>query len=342
MNKKAVLLLNLGTPDSTSVADVRRYLGEFLMDERVISSPFLVRWCVVNLCILPFRPKRSAEAYRNIWTDEGSPLLTMSRALQKELSSLEHDLPIELGMRYGNPSTPDAIKSLYDQGATDIFVIPLYPHYAMSSYETAVIKATESAQALDPSINLYFMPPFYQESGYIKALYKSAKPFLQEPYDLLLFSYHGIPEKHLQITDPTQSHCLKCENCCDKPSAAHATCYRHQCLTTTRLFCKHAEIPENKYRVSFQSRLGKDPWLKPYTDFVLKDLPNEGIKKLLVICPAFVADNLETLEEIAMEGKETFLEAGGTSFQLIPCLNTSPRWIRFLHESIGEWDGRSR
>lgn len=337
MKKQAVLLLNLGTPDSTRVGDVRRYLREFLMDERVIYTPYWIRWLIIHLLILPTRPKKSAAAYSRIWTPEGSPLLTAGRALESLLRQEMSDLPIELGMRYGSPSTADALRTVYDQGARDIFVIPLYPHYAMSSYETAIVKAREEAEKLDTKLNLYFMPPYYNEPDYIDALHAVARPYLEQEHDLLLFSYHGIPEKHLRISDPTKSHCLKCEQCCDRPSPAHATCYRHQCLTTTRLFCERAGIPESRHRVSFQSRLGRDPWLKPYTDFVLEELPEQGIKKLLVMCPAFVADNLETLEEIAMEGKETFLEAGGDSYQLIPCLNQTSEWVRFLTGKIAHY-----
>lgn len=336
MTQKAVLLLNLGTPDSTQTGDVRRYLRQFLMDGRVIYCAPWLRWIIVNLLICPTRPKDSAAAYKRIWTDQGSPLLLTSQEQQKILHEAVN-LPVELGMRYGNPSTEDAMKRLHEQGAQDIFVIPLYPHYAMSSYETAVVAAREAANSIDPSMNITFMPPFYNEDGYIESLLAVAQPFLANPYDRILFSYHGIPEKHLKITDPTSSHCLQCEHCCEAPSAAHATCYRHQCFTTTRLFCEKANIPKERYQISFQSRLGRDPWLTPYTDFTLEELPNEGVKNLLMMCPAFVSDNLETLEEIAMEGKETFLEAGGESFTLIPCLNTSPRWMQYLQSKVEHW-----
>lgn len=339
MSKQAILLLNLGTPDSTSVADVRRYLREFLMDKRVINLPYPLRWALINLIIAPTRAKNSAEAYSRIWTEKGSPLLTCGRELQG-LVGEGLDMPVALGMRYGNPSTPDAVRELYEKGAQDIFIIPLYPHYAMSSYETAILAAREAADALNPELRLTVMPPYYQETDYLGALEAVARPYLEKPHDLVLFSYHGIPEEHLRITDPTSMHCLRCETCCDTPNPAHATCYRHQCFTTTHRFCERAGIPPERYRISFQSRLGKDPWLKPYTDFVLEDLPKEGVKKLLVMCPAFVADNLETLEEIAIEGRETFLEAGGESFELIPCLNTTPEWVSFLRQNITAWQTR--
>ena len=334
--QKGVLLLNLGTPDSTSVPDVRRYLREFLTDGRVINLPAIPRWLLVHWIITPTRSPNSAEAYANIWTSEGSPLLVSGRQLQTDLKK-QLDMPVALGMRYGNPSTAQGLRELLDQGAKNLYVIPLYPHYAMSSYETAVVKAREEAERLDTDLHLTFMPPFYQDRGYLEALKAAAEPYLKEDHDLLLLSYHGIPEEHLQITDPTCSHCLRTPDCCNQPSVAHATCYRHQCLRTSELFREIMDIPPERIQTSFQSRLGRKPWLQPYTDQTLEALPEQGVKKLLVMCPAFVADNLETLEEIAQEGKETFLEAGGESLKLIPCLNNHPRWTEYLAEQVNRW-----
>ena len=285
--KRGVLLLNLGSPESTQVHDVRNFLREFLMDGRVLNNPFISRWILVNLFILPSRPKNSAEAYKRIWTDDGSPLILTSKALQQCVADKLAD-PVELGMRYGNPSTANAVRSLAKMGVDEVYVIPLYPHYAMSSYETAVVKTREVRDKLAPKMNLTFMPPCYAEPDYIDALYQVSKPYLDKGYDHILFSYHGIPEKHLAVTDPTQKHCLKCENCCEVESPAHSSCYRHQCFTTTRLFAKHAGVKNDQFSVSFQSRLGRDPWLKPFTDHVLKELPGRGVKRLLVTSPAFV------------------------------------------------------
>ena len=238
-------------------------------------------------------------------------------------------VPVELAMRYQNPSIESAVKKLADKGATEVLLIPLFPHYAMSSYETAVVRVEEVAKKLSPQMKITVQPAYYNHPDYIAALVASAKDYLKD-YDHLLFSYHGIPERHLVKSDPTGCHCLKVENCCEVPSPALATCYRAQCFATTREFVKLAGVPERKYSVSFQSRLGKDPWLKPYTDYELARLPNEGKKRMLVICPAFVSDCLETIEEIGMRGCEQFMAGNGKEFTRIPCMNEHPAWVSAL------------
>jgi ferrochelatase len=333
MSKKGILLINLGSPDSTAVSDVRKYLREFLMDERVLDVPWLIRWCIVHLAILPSRPKQSAEAYREVWLPEGSPLVVTSRHVREELQRrVGPEIVVELAMRYQSPSIKSAIASLRDQGVGEALVFPLFPHYAMSSFETAVVRAQEVGARIAPGMKLLIQKPYYNDPDYIGALVSSAQPYLREEYDHLLFSFHGLPERHLRKSDPTCSHCLIKPDCCNLPGPAHATCYRAQCYATVRAFVEQAGIPENKYSVAFQSRLGRDPWLKPYTDFELTRLAGEGIRKMLVICPAFVSDCLETLEEIAMRGKETFVEAGGEDLKLIPCMNEHPRWIEALEK----------
>jgi protoporphyrin/coproporphyrin ferrochelatase len=330
---KAVLLVNLGSPDSPSVPDVRKYLREFLMDGRVIDAPYPIRFGIVHFGILPSRPKESAKAYKTVWTDQGSPLMVTSRNLQRKLQT-RSPIPVELAMRYQNPSIPDTIASLCDAGVDHIFLIPLFPHYAMSSYETAVVRVQEVARQTAPWLKVEVLPPYYNDPDYINALTASAEPFLQKDFDHLLFSYHGVPERHLRNSDPTGSHCLKTSNCCETPSPAHATCYRAQCFQTTRLFAEQTRLPRAKYSLAFQSRLGRDPWLSPYTDHELERLAKKGIKKLLVICPAFVSDCLETLEEIGERGRETFIHHGGTELILIPCLNEHPAWISALQKKV--------
>lgn len=334
--KKAVLLVNLGSPDSTHVKDVYQYLKEFLSDPRVIDSSPLARWIVVNCFILPFRPKNTAHAYSQIWTKEGSPLILTSQNVQSDVAK-QINIPIYLAMRYGNPSIAYTLNELQKEGITDLYVIPLYPHYAMSSYETAVVAVEEAITQHQWGLTAHFLQPFYKDPEYIEALVKSAQPYLEEDFDLLLFSFHGIPRRHLEKSDPSKAHCLKVKNCCQKTNPSNATCYKHQCLETVRHFVQKANLPPEKYFVSYQSRLGRDPWLEPYTDKTLEQLPQKGIKKLLVICPAFVSDCLETLEEIAMSGKEAFLSAGGETFSQIPCLNTHPAWINFLSNKINTW-----
>lgn len=333
MNKKGVLLLNLGSPDSTSAPDVRRYLKEFLMDERVLDAPAWIRWMVVNLFILPTRPKRSAEAYARVWTKEGSPLVAVSEQFA-QLIGEKVSLPVYLGMRYGNPSTESQIEKMLKDGIEEVLIFPLYPHYAMSSYESALVCATEAMKKLTPLMQYRVVNPFYQEPGYVECLVDQSGEYLAQDYDHLLFSFHGIPERHLIQSDPSHGHCLSKAGCCERDHPAHHTCYRHQCFQTVRKFVERAGIPEGKYSVSFQSRLGRDPWLRPYTDHVLAEMPKKGIKRLLVMSPAFVTDCLETLEEIAMEGKDTFMEAGGESFSQIPCLNLNPKWVEFAANQV--------
>lgn len=330
---KAVLLVNLGSPDSPSVPDVRKYLREFLMDGRVIDAPYPIRFGIVHFAILPSRPKESAKAYQSIWTEKGSPLMVTSRNLQRKVQE-QVTIPVELAMRYQNPSIPDVIARLCDAGVDHLLLIPLFPHFAMSSYETAVVRVQEVAQQTAPWLKIEVLPPYYNDPGYIQALVASAQPFLGGDFDHLLFSYHGVPERHLRKSDPTGCHCLQTPNCCEVPSPAHARCYRAQCFQTTKLFVEKSGVPKSKYSVAFQSRLGRDPWLSPYTDAELERLAKAGIKKLLVICPAFVADCLETIEEIGERGRETFLHHGGTELTLIPCLNEHPQWIAALKEKI--------
>ena len=328
---KGVILMNLGSPDSTEVPDVRRYLNEFLMDEKVIDVPYLLRLLLVRGIISPFRAPKSAKAYRSVWTAEGSPLIVITKQLQKALQSKIAE-PITIAMRYGNPSPEVAFEELRAKipDLEEVVVVPLYPHYAMSSYETAVEYAQKVHKNKQYPFKLSVIAPFYKDADYLNALTESIKPYLTEDYDHIVFSYHGLPERHIKKSDITGNHCLNVANCCAVDSPAHAKCYRHQCLLTTHLVAAALQIPTEKYSYSFQSRLGRDEWLKPYTVARLRDMPNEGIKKLLVVCPAFVSDCLETLEEMAEEGRDIFLEAGGTSFTLIPCLNIHPLWVQTL------------
>ena len=329
MTRQGVLLINLGSPDSPSVKDVRKYLREFLMDGRVLDAPYFVRFFVVHLCILPRRPKASAEAYEKIWLQNGSPLVETSKRV-RELLQERVSVPVELAMRYKNPTVESAIRSLRAEGVEELLLIPLFPHYAMSSYETAVERVREVAGRLAPQTKVTVAPPYYDAPGYIDALVASTGDDLKRDYDHLLFSFHGLPERHLRKSDRTGCHCLKVANCCSVPSPAHGTCYRAQCFKTVAAFTKQASV--TKYSIAFQSRLGKDPWLQPYSDREIVRLARSGVKRLLVMCPAFVADCLETIEEMGLRGRELFLEAGGTEFKLIPCLNEHPHWIAALEK----------
>jgi ferrochelatase len=331
MMKRGIMLMNLGSPESTEVKDVKNYLNEFLMDKRVIDYPWLFRKILIEYIITPGRAPKSAEAYKSVWLPEGSPLIVLSKRLRDALQLLLEE-PVELSMRYGNPHPAVAFSNLMERcpGLEEVIAIPLYPHYAMSSYETAVEYAREVHARKKYPFKLKFIKPFYKEPDYINTLAETIRPFLGNGYDRLLFSYHSIPKRHIKKGDVTGNHCLKTDNCCTIDSAAHAKCYRHQCITTTKLVVEKLGIPEDKYLISFQSRLGREEWLKPYTALLLPELPKQGVKNLLVVCPSFVSDCLETLEEMAMEGKELFLHAGGEQFELIPCMNTDSLLVQTL------------
>lgn len=343
MPKRAILLVNLGSPDSTSVPDVRRYLREFLGDERVLDLPAPFRWLLLEGIILRTRPKKSAHAYEQIWTKDGSPLILTSQSVQRKLAAtLGASTPVYLAMRYGQPSIATVVAQMVADGVDDVLLIPQYPHYAMSSWETVVVKVYEEAARLAPQLRVATVQPFYADADYIEALYTVASPYLAQPHDYVLFSYHGIPVRHLRKADTSKAHCTIVQDCCNTCSPVQSTCYRAQCFATTRALVARANLAADRHSVSFQSRLAGEPWLTPYTDHELQRLAKEGKKRLLVLCPAFVADCLETIEEISGEGKETFLHAGGESFIQIPCLNDHPAYIDFLAKRSQQWltDGR--
>lgn len=327
--------MNLGSPNSTSVKDVRKYLNEFLMDGRVIDMPLIPRTVLVKGIIVPFRAPKSAAAYKTIWTENGSPLIYITQQLKKALQQ-QINTPVEICMRYGNPSPQKALDEIAIKypDAEEVILFPLYPHYAMSSYETAVVYANDIYKTGNYPFTFSTIGIFYSQPDYIQALAESITPYLNHPYDLLLFSYHGIPERHVRKTDMTEMHCFKQIDCCSVASEAHTQCYRHQVLTTSKLVAEKLHLPNEKYATSFQSRLGRDAWLKPYTAERLKQLPAEGVKKLAIVCPAFVSDCLETIEEMGEEGREIFMQAGGESFTLIPCMNTQPAWIDAMQKII--------
>lgn len=339
MPKRAVLLVNLGSPDSTSVPDVRRYLDEFLGDERVIDRPAQpFRSLLVHRIIIPKRAPNSAHAYEQIWTKEGSPLIVISRHVQEKLAAaLGSETPVYLAMRYGRPSIASVMAQIAADGVEHLYLIPQYPHYAMSSWETVVVKVYEEAARLAPALRVDCIQPFYADRDYIEALHTVSAPFLAEPHDYVLFSYHGIPVRHLKKADSSKAHCLTVKDCCDTCSPIHATCYRAQCFATTRALAARAGLSPDRYSVSFQSRLVGEPWLSPYTDHELERLAKEGKKRLLILCPAFLADCLETIEEISGEGRKAFLAAGGESFAQIPCLNDHAAFIDFLANRVRNW-----
>ncbi len=335
--KKGVLLVNLGSPESPEPKDVKKYLGEFLMDERVIDVPLWARTLLVKGIILNTRPKQSAKAYKKIWWEDGSPLIVLSEQLQDQVQN-NTELPIALAMRYGSMTIKKGLQELVDKGVDEVFLIPLYPQFAMATTETILVLAEEVRQADFPNLKIDSLPAFYNKPDYIKVLAESVKGHLQDKdYEHLLFSYHGVPERHIRKSDITNGHCKIDGSCCETASKAHEFCYRHQCKEVTRLVGEYLGLEENTFSTSFQSRLGFDPWLQPYTDRTIERLGKKGIKKMAIVTPAFVSDCLETLEEIAMEGEEIFHEVGGKEFTTIPCLNTDSNWVKLLAEWINKW-----
>jgi len=328
MPKRGILLVNLGSPDSPSVSDVRKYLREFLMDPRVIDAPYPIRFAIVHGCILPRRPRASAEAYAKIWTEQGSPLVTISASLQRRLQE-QTGLPVELGMRYQNPTIECALARLIVAGVDEALVAPLFPHHASSSYESAVERVRQVAAKAPERLRLSILPPYYDHPEYIHALASTASPYLQQEHDHFLFSFHGVPKRHLWKANPDCRDCLSRPDC-SEPEAASRECYRRHCLETVNRFVAVTGLASGSFSFAFQSRLGIDAWLKPSTHDQIVSLAASGIRKLMVICPAFTVDCLETIEEIGMRAKETFLQAGGSEFTLIPCLNDHPAWVDAL------------
>lgn len=335
--KKGILLVNLGSPDSPEPKDVKTYLGEFLMDERVIDVPLWARTLLVKGIILNTRPKASAAAYKKIWWEEGSPLIVISERVKDKIQK-QIEYPVALAMRYGSMTIKKGIQELADKGVKEIFLIPLYPQFAMATTETILVLAEEVRKTYFPNIKISHLPAFYNDTDYIELLSESISNHLKgKQSEYLLFSYHGVPERHIRKSDITKSHCKIDGTCCITPSKAHEFCYRHQCMEVTRLVAEKLDLKEGSYSTSFQSRLGFDPWLQPYTDRTIERLGKEGIKNMAIITPAFVSDCLETLEEIAMEGAEIFHEMGGQNFTTIPCLNDDDNWVALLAKWIKNW-----
>ncbi|MEX0844190.1 MAG: ferrochelatase [Balneolaceae bacterium] len=335
-SKTGILLVNLGSPDTYEPADVKVYLREFLTDKRVIDIPAPIRKAIVETMILPFRPKESGEAYELIWWDEGSPLIVITqRVIDKLQDRLGEHVPIAMGMRYGNPSIEAGFDALMEKNPEleKVFMVPLYPQYAMATTETVIEKAKDVWRSKYPHLKMETKQAFYDDPLYVKALGESIRPYIEKhDIDHLMFSYHGVPERHIKKRDITGDHCLKCDDCCNVDSPAHTFCYRHQDLKTTQNAVDYLDLDHKdfNYSYSFQSKLGIDPWLSPATDSELKRLAEDGVKKIAVACPAFISDCIETLEEIGIRGKEDFIEAGGEDLILIPCLNDNDLWIDAL------------
>lgn len=326
--KKGLLIINLGTPDDPNSAAVRKYLGEFLCDKRVIDLPVVLRYLLVYGLILPLRPKQTAKAYQAIWTKEGSPLLIHSRNLQQKLqASLGENWKIALGMRYGKPSIASGLEQLSD--CEQLTILPLYPQYSSAATGSSIEKIFQllATQSAIPSLTV--IRDFYRQPGFIEAQAALIRPYLDQ-HDFLLFSYHGLPERQLK-----RIGCVEiCTKACPAINSINQACYRAQCQATTTALANKLDLVEERYMMSFQSRLGKTPWIKPYTDELLVQLAAKGIKKLAITCPSFVADCLETLEEIGIRAQKQWLSLGGEQLTLIPCVNDSELWVEGIRQMV--------
>jgi len=333
MNKTGVLLINLGTPDAPTPEAVGRYLREFLMDGFVIDLPAPLRWFLVNVMIVPRRKYQSAAAYQKVQMTGGSPLLVHTRALAERVAlELADSHTVEYAMRYGNPSIASALTKLCLEKVERIIVLPLYPQYAESSFETAVVETNRRAAELGGADLLKFLPPFYDQPEFIKAWAGRIHAEVDaEKIDHLLFSFHSVPVRHL--TKFHRDRSKPSARCCTEISSANENCYRAQCFETARSIAAQLELHADDYTVSFQSRLGRAEWIGPNTVNILEELPQRGVKRVAVVCPSFVADCLETVEEIGLRGRETFRKAGGEELQLVTSLNADPAWAK----TVADW-----
>ncbi|BDD06242.1 ferrochelatase [Aureibacter tunicatorum] len=335
MKKKGILIVNLGTPDSPSVPDVRKYLREFLMDGRVIDIPFLSRWMLVNLIIAPFRAPKSAKVYEELWDERGSPLLYYGEDVVKALKEeLPNEYEVELAMRYQSPSIENGLQALKSKCVSEILVLPLFPQYASATTGSVVQKVNDIVNTWQVIPSIKFVNQFLEEESFMDALTIVAKKYVEEEkYDHFLFSYHGLPERQIHKAS-VDGYCKLNDKCCSTFHKKNQYCYRAQCFETSRLLASRLGIEEENYTVCFQSRLGKDPWIQPYADDLLKELPKQGKKRVLAFSPSFVADCLETTIEVGEEFKEEFIDAGGEKWDLVESLNNHPLWINCLKEII--------
>lgn len=333
MKKQGLLLVNLGTPDAPEPTAVGRYLIQFLMDRWVIDIPWLFRWIFVHLLIVPKRKHASAEAYKLIWTSRGSPLLFYLKDLEMKVQALLPSLTVSSAMRYGKPSIETGLARFKDED--EIVVFPLYPQYAESSTRSSREECERVAAdlrrqgRLKPEVRLVFVKDYFEHPAFIDAFAEVIAPVLSETKpDHLLMSFHGLPERHVKRVGP--GHCLESKSCCDTITPANRDCYRAQSYATARALARKLQLHTDAYSVSFQSRLGRTPWIQPFTDVKLAEFPKAGTKTLAVVCPSFATDCLETIEEIGLRGAETFKAAGGDEYVAIPCLNARESWAEAL------------
>ncbi len=334
--KTGVILVNVGTPDSTSTADVRKYLREFLMDKRVIDIPFISRWFLINFIVAPFRAPKSAKEYRKLWTERGSPLLFHAEDLRDKLLNQlgKEQYQIEIAMRYQSPSIQTALENLKKANVKKIIVLPLFPQYASASTGTVADKVMEIVKEWQVVPSISFINDFVEHPLCLEGWAEIGKEMMEKAdYDTYLFSYHGLPERQI-LKASSDGYCQLSDKCCSVRTKKNQYCYRAQCFYTTRLIANRLNLPEDKVKTSFQSRLLKDPWIKPYTDDVINELAAEGRKRVLAFSPAFVADCLETTIEVGEEYQEQFLALGGERWDLVPSLHSNDPWVECVKDLV--------
>lgn len=332
--KTGVLLLQLGTPDSPSTADVRKYLRQFLMDARVIDIPYIQRQLLVNGIIANFRAPKSAKLYREIWTEQGSPLLIYGNALKNKLqAALGSRFMVELGMRYQSPDMGIALEKFRASKVNELILLPLYPQFASSSTGSSLQKAFETISSWEVIPEIHAISSYFNHEAFIRLWAEKGKKFIENGYDTVLFTFHGVPWRHVRKTG-CGATCMDGPKECPEINADNHVCYRAQCFATARAVFSGLGLPADKLKISFQSRLGSDPWLTPYTDATLIELAKSGKKNVLVFSPSFTADCLETIHEVGTEYFELFREHGGEKLDLVPSMNDDIDWVEFLKNQI--------
>jgi len=340
-SRTGILLLNLGTTEAPTTTAVRKYLREFLSDPRVMDISALGRFLLVNLIIAPFRSPKSARAYQEIWGPKGSPLLVYGKELTERVQDeLDRNSPgefvVKLGMRYGKPSIREVLDEFARENIDRLKILTLFPQYASATVGSALESVYSGASSY---LNVPFieaLPPFYDQTAYLDSVAEVAREALAgESFDYYLFSFHGLPERQIKKAEQaSQNKCLTDKDCCARITSANHSCYRAQCFSTSREIASRLHLDAAKWSVSFQSRLGRDPWIKPYTDRITRELPSRGVKSLAVLSPAFVADCVETLEELGIRGAEDFKRAGGSKYKMIPSLNAHPSWVNAVVKMV--------
>ena len=330
---EGVLLINLGSPKELSKKSVRQYLRVFLSDDNVVDLPKFLQQFILRLFILPFRPKNTLEAYEKIWTKEGSPLIISTESIANKLTE-KTGWNVEYAMRYEEPSIEKALHKFKENEINKIYVISLYPHNAMATTVTTELETRNVAMNVSNDFELIFTKPFFDNEEYINAMVNSIRPYVEnKSYDKIIFSYHGIPKRQAKKTDETGEHCFSTSNCCEIENDGSKDCYRSHTRIASDLTAKKLGLEDDQWEIAYQSRIGPG-WLTPFTDKRLAKLPEEGIDNIAILCPSFISDCLETLEEIDIRGRETFLKAGGKNMTYIPCLNDSEDTINLLENLV--------